>query len=106
MLDSEVNYALGRPAYAGRQMTTMGERIKTLRKSRRLSQDQLGEIVGVTGASISQWELGTTKGIKPENFLRFCAYFQVDPYWVAFGDEGDSKSPSPTRVRISGPQQR
>lgn len=94
MLECEVNYALATRAYAGMRMATMGDRIKTLRKSRRLSQDQLGEIVGVTGASISQWELGTTKGIKPENFLRFCAYFQVDPYWVAFGDEGDPKAVS------------
>ena len=98
MLESKVNYALPIPAYACRQMATMGERIKTLRQSRRLTQDQLGEIVGVTGASISQWELGTTKGIKPENFLRFCAHFQVDPYWVAFGDEGDSRT-APKRER-------
>lgn len=99
MLDSQVNYALGHPAYAGRQMETMGERIKTLRLSRKLSQDQLGDIVGVTGASISQWELGTTKNIKPENFLRFCAHFQVDPYWVVFGSEGDPKRDPGQRIR-------
>ncbi len=98
MLEFKVNYGSEAHVYP-RQMSTMGDRIRTLRKARRLTQDQLGEIVGVTGASISQWELNTTKGIKPENFLRFCAYFQVDPYWVAFGDAGDSRSFPVQRTR-------
>lgn len=84
MLRSQVNYALEVPTYA-LAMPTMGTRIRDLRLGRRLTQEKMGEIVGVTGAAISQWETDTTKGIKPENFLRFCAYFSVDPYWVAFG---------------------
>lgn len=94
MLKTNVNYALGESVYAV-SMETMGDRIRGLRESQRLSQEAVGKIVGVSGASISQWENGTTTGIKPENFLRFCAYFNANPYWVVFGAEGDSKvSPS------------
>lgn len=93
MLKSQVNHALGPPAYAGGVMETMGSRIKSLRDSRKLSQEQMGKIVGVTGASISQWESGSVKNIRPEHFLRFCAYFEADPFWVVFGPDGP-KGPS------------
>lgn len=74
-------------------METMGDRIRFLRQSRNLTQEGMGEIVGVSGASISQWESGAITGIRPDNFLRFCAYFAVDPYWVVFGPEAERKDP-------------
>ena len=98
MLKVQVNYALDVPTYAY-PMATMGSRIRDLRQSRGLTQDKMGEIVGVSGAAISQWETDTTKGIKPENFLRFCAYFSADPYWVAFG-QGDGPPIHPSRRRV------
>ncbi len=85
MLNAVVNYAAAEPRYAS-WMETMGDRIRTLRKSRKLSQERLAKIVGVSGAAIAQWESGATTGIKPENFLRFCAHFGADPFWVVFGD--------------------
>lgn len=100
MLKTEVNYALGVGAYPF-PMETMGDRIRTLRESRKLSQEDLGKIIGITGAAVSQWESGATKGIKPENFLRFCAYFSVDPYWVAFGAEGDPQGVAFGRTKKS-----
>jgi transcriptional regulator with XRE-family HTH domain len=36
---------------------TFGERIKQLRKSRKLSQSELAEIIGVGKSAISTWEL-------------------------------------------------
>lgn len=102
MLKSQVNYASVVPQYS-LPMLTMGERIRGLRESRSLSQDQLGEIVGVSGAAISQWESGTTRNLRPENFLRFCAYFGVDPYWVVWGDaEGPNIPKSPLLRRRTG----
>lgn len=98
MLKAEVNHALGNVAYAG-QMETMGDRIRTLRESRKLSQEDLAKIVGISGAAVSQWESGATRGIRPENFLRFCAYFNVDPYWVVFGAEGDPQRAPAARLK-------
>lgn len=76
----------------------MGDRIKTLRESRKLTLEQMGDVVGISGAAISQWETGAVKGLRPENFLRFCAYFGVDPWWVVFGSNGDPKR-GPTQKR-------
>lgn len=97
MLKAEVNHALGNVAYA-RQMEKMADRIRTLRESRTLSQEDMGKIIGISGPAISQWESGATKNIRPENFLRFCAYFNVDPYWVVFGADGDPQSPQKTNA--------
>jgi len=102
MLKDEVNHASGAAPYAPRIMETMGDRIRGLRESRKLTQDDLGKIVGVSYAAISQWESGATTGIRPENFLRFCAYFNVDPYWVAFWTEGDPRAPAAPRLRRPG----
>lgn len=98
MLKGTVNYALEVEAYSF-PMETMGDRIRTLRESRKLSQEDMGKIVGISGAAVSQWESGATKGIRPENFLRFCAYFSVDPYWLAFGADGDPHGVAFGRVK-------
>lgn len=64
-----------------------------------MTQDQLGEALGVSGASVSQWENGATKDLKIENFLRFCEYFSCDPHWLAFGDSPPAWAPTPPSNR-------
>ena len=39
---------------------TLGERIASLRKEKGLSQEALGELVGVTRQAVSKWENGTS----------------------------------------------
>lgn len=100
MLKMQVNHALEHLQYS-EVMETMGDRIRMTRQSRGLTQEEMGKIVGVSGATISQWESGSVTGIKPDNFLRFCAYFPVDPYWVAFGPQEGRTDPL-ERFRMSG----
>lgn len=40
-------------------MTTFGQRLKELRVEKKITQEQLGKIIGVTKASISGYETGT-----------------------------------------------
>lgn len=75
----------------------MGDRIKGLRVSRSLTQDELAQILGLEGASISQWENDVTKNLRLDNFLRLCAHFKADPYWVVFGTEGDPRGAAKAR---------
>lgn len=86
MLNSQVNYAGDPIPYAFGMAQTLGDRIRMLRQSRKMSQDQLGAVLKVSGASVSQWENGATQNLKIENFLRFCSFFNCDPTWLAFGD--------------------
>ena len=37
-------------------MTILNKNIKKLRKGRKLTQDMLGKILGVSGSAVSQWE--------------------------------------------------
>lgn len=93
MLNGGVNNAENEPPYAS-HVQSMGDRIKILRKSQNLSLEALGKIVGVSAAAVAQWESGATTGIRPENYLRFCAHFGADPYWICFGDDGDPRASS------------
>src|SRR5215472_7508428 len=63
----------------------MGERMRELRRSRGLTLEQVSSAMGITPQSLSQIELGVTKNIRQDNFLRFCAFFDVDPWYVVFG---------------------
>lgn len=42
-------------------MTTLGPNIKAFRKQKQLTQEQLGEIAGVSGSAVSQWESSTSE---------------------------------------------
>lgn len=108
MLDPTSNYILGRSAYHVSLMDeTMGGRIRGLRESRKMSQDDLGRVLGITGAAVSQWESDATKNIKPDNLLMFCSLFSADPYWLVFGADGppklDQAGTSPPRRTSSKP---
>lgn len=74
-------------------MQTMGERIRTLRQARGLSQSQLAEKVSVTVGSVSQWESGDIKNIKIPTFLKLCTELGTTPHYLAFGP--NQKSPPP-----------
>lgn len=74
-------------------MNDMGSRIKTLRESKGLVQEQLGKIIGVSKSAVSQWEDGSTENIRLKHFFGLCTYFAVDPLWLAFGTAEMPRSP-------------
>lgn len=55
---------------------TLGEKIVKLRKINGLSQDKLGEIIGVSRQAISKWELNTAVP-DTDNLVKMSKYFQV-----------------------------
>ena len=58
---------------------TIGENIKKFRKERKLTQEQLGNILGVKKAAIQKYENGTVKNLKQETIKKLSEYFGVDP---------------------------
>jgi transcriptional regulator with XRE-family HTH domain len=103
MLKSERKYAVEVMSYALPMEQTLGDRIVMLRKSRKMTQEQLGSELGVSAASVSLWESGATKDLKIENFLRFCDYFNCDPHWLAFGEDSPpwAAPPPPGKQRTA-----
>lgn len=57
-------------------MSTFGEILRTLRKERKISSDQLGEALGVSGEAVRMWERGTRSPRKMAQ-MALCDYFGV-----------------------------
>ena len=64
---------------------TIGETIQRLRTKRRLSQEQLAELVGVSRQAVSKWELNAALGVS------------VDELLGNVSENGVSATPSPER---------
>lgn len=64
---------------------SMGARIRQLRDARRLTQGELGKIVGVTKGAVSQWEHGLVANIKLKTVLKLCAVFNTDLEYLVHG---------------------
>jgi DNA-binding XRE family transcriptional regulator len=86
MLNSNCKDAVPPVDYAG-DMETMGDRIRLLRQSKSLTQEQLGERVGVSKVSVSQWETGSTANIRLKTFLTLCEELGTSPQYLIFGPE-------------------
>jgi transcriptional regulator with XRE-family HTH domain len=85
MLNVAVKYAHPAIPYALAAMETMGDRIRTLREARKLTQDQLAKAVGVTKSAVSQWEGGSTKNIKLGTFLSLLGVLSTDYEYLVYG---------------------
>jgi SOS-response transcriptional repressor LexA len=71
-------------------------RINDRRKELKLTQSQVAKIVGVTKASISQWEKGDTFP-KGENLLKLGKALMCEPQWLLTGKRGSiTQTPNTT----------
>jgi phage repressor protein C with HTH and peptisase S24 domain len=77
-------------------MNTLADRIKSERKSKKLTQEMLGKAVGVGKSSVSQWESGLTKNMDGTNMIMAAKALGVNPNWLATG-QGD-KHPNPRQL--------
>ena len=66
-------------------MTTIGERIRDVRSGKELSQQALADTVGVTRATVSQWEIGDIKNLRPANLLSVADALGVSIRWLITG---------------------
>lgn len=59
-----------------------GEIIKKLRKEHGLTQEQLGNIVGVQKSAIAKYERGAIVNLKRETIQKMANYFGVRPSYI------------------------
>lgn len=59
--------------------STVGDYIKKLRKSKNLTQEELGKIVGVQRAAVQKWESGQTHNLKRDTIQKLSNFFNVSP---------------------------
>lgn len=63
----------------------MNERIKTLRKSLNLTQEEFGKKIGIKKNSVSQIESGVNAVTEP-NIISICREFNVNESWLRTGE--------------------
>lgn len=61
---------------------TTGDIIRDLRKSRGLTQEQLGDIVGVQKSAIAKYENNHVTNLKRETILKMADFFGVKPSYI------------------------
>lgn len=59
-----------------------GDIIKELRKEHRLTQEQLGAIVGVQKSAIAKYEKGRVENLKRATIEKLAEYFNVSPSYI------------------------
>lgn len=66
---------------------TMGERIAFLRKQKKMTQEELGAIIGVQKSAIRKYEKGSVENIKRSSIEKMAKTFGVSPaYLMGFED--------------------
>lgn len=71
---------------------TTGERIKALRKSLGLTQEELGKRIGVQKAAINKYETGIVVNLKQSTIQALSKALHVSPVYLLNGDESVSSS--------------
>jgi transcriptional regulator with XRE-family HTH domain len=64
----------------------MGTRIRTARRERGLTQDELADRVGVSRSAVAQWETGRT-GQVTGNLSRIAGVLEVNVEYLMYGDD-------------------
>jgi DNA-binding XRE family transcriptional regulator len=80
-------------------METMGDRIRLLRQSKGLTQEQLGDRLGVSKVAVSQWETGGTSNVRLKTFLALVEELGTTPHYLIFGPDNRSHA----QKRRTGP---
>lgn len=69
---------------------TAGERIKKLRKEHHMTQEELGNIIGVKKAAIQKYEKGTVQNIKRASLLKLAEVLDTTPEYLLGWDKPDN----------------
>ena len=69
-----------------------GDIIKKLRNEKKITQSELGIMLGVNTSSIQKYESGATKNLKLETLRELCHIFEVPPIIFVFPEINDCRS--------------
>lgn len=68
----------------------IGKRIEELRNSRKMSQEELGSVIGVKRAAINKYERGTVTNIPKDKVEALADFFGVTPSYLYGWDDAVS----------------
>jgi len=68
-------------------VTGWHDRIKSAREEMGMKRNHLAKMIGVSPATITQWESGQTRTISGPNLVSACAVLNIDPSWLLGADD-------------------
>lgn len=75
---------------------TPGDRIRQLRKEHKMTQEDLGKIIGVQKAAIQKYEKGTVKNIKRASLIKLAEVLGTTPEYILGWDAPKNLEPFDT----------
>lgn len=73
---------------------TIGDKIKLLRKSKGMTQSELGEHLGVKKNAVSKWECGRVEDIPAGKIKMMAEIFEVPTSYLIDGEEPIKNQPA------------
>lgn len=78
-----------------------GEVIKRLRIEKKLTQDELGEMLGVKKSAIQKYESGAITNLKIDCIQNLCRVFEVPPWVFIFSERIEIEFPNAHYLNLS-----
>lgn len=78
-----------------------GDRIKELRLEKGLTQEQLGELLGLGKAAINKYESGTVENLKRSTIAKLAEIFDVSPTYLLGIDNRKKLTPEQIESELS-----
>ncbi len=82
-------------------MSNMGERIKQLRIKKGITQEELGNVIGVQKSAIRKYESGLVQNIKRSSIKKMADYFGVSPSYLLGWDDDSRPAPDEDVIDLS-----
>lgn len=76
---------------------TIGERLKRLRTERGMTQEEVGQILGITKGAVQKYESGQITNFRADTIKKLCKLFQIAPAYFVFDDVAEDYSSSNSR---------
>lgn len=65
-------------------MGTVGQRLRRFRLDKGMTQEELGEILGITKAAVQKYESGAIRNFKSDTVRKLCEVFNAPPAYFIF----------------------
>lgn len=92
----------GNISYMDDSTQTMGQRIRAARQRGQVSQRDLGDRIGVSASTISQWETGGVRGLESRALRAIARVLDVNEEWLSHGTGPIEVDVAGTVTRVAG----
>lgn len=81
-------------------MSTWNQRVTYMREKMRITKSELAKRVGVSAATVTNWELGKIKKLSEEHLISLSKVLSVSVEWLLFQGQDDTQDQMTDQVNI------